>query len=146
MNDKYQLLQDNPKICKRLFGIKFELLETILVKVQNQNQKYLAENPTSNRGIDGEFSISNQLLLTLEYLRQYPTFLSLGFSYGISESYANKIFHKTRAILADIIGLKNPNKLKYKDVKTVIIDVTVQPIERPKLKQELYYNGSKKNI
>lgn len=146
MNDKYQLLQDNSKICKRLFGIKFELLETILVKVQNQNEKYLQENPTSNRGIDGEFSISNQLLLTLEYLRQYPTFLSLGFSYGISESYANKVFHKMRAILADVIGLKNPDTLKYKDIKTVIIDVTVQPIERPQLSQELYYNGSKKNI
>lgn len=146
MNDKYKLLQDNPQICKRLFGIKFELLETILVKVQNQNEKYLQENPTSNRGIDGEFSISNQLLLTLEYLRQYPTFLSLGFSYGISESYANKIFHKTRIVLADIVGLINPNKLKYKHIKTVIIDVTVQPIERPKLNQALYYNGSKKNI
>ena len=144
MNDKYKLLQDNPQICKRLFGIKFELLETILVKVQNQNEKYLQENPTSNRGIDGKFSISNQLLLTLEYLRQYPTFLSLGFSYGISESYANKVFHKMRAILADIIGLKNPDTLKYKDIKTVIIDVTVQPIERPQLSQELYYNGSKK--
>ena len=146
MNDKYKLLQDNPQICKRLFGIKFELLEIILVKVQNKNKKYLQENPTSNRGIDGEFSISNQLLLTLEYLRQYPTFLSLGFSYGISESYANKVFHKTRAILADVIGLTNPNSLKYKDIKTVIVDVTVQPIERPKLNQELYYNGSKKNI
>jgi len=68
----------------------------------------------------------------------------LGFSYGISESYANKVFHKMRAILADIIGLKNPDTLKYKDIKTVIIDVTVQPIERPQLSQELYYNGSKK--
>ena len=51
-----------------------------------------------------------------------------------------------RAILADIIGLKNPDTLKYKDIKTVIIDVTVQPIERPQLSQEFYYNGSKKNI
>lgn len=144
MNDKYKLLQDNPKICKRLFGIKFELLETILVKVQNYKDSFLQENPTSNRGLDGEFSISNQLLLTLEYLRQYPTFLSLGFSYGISESYTHKIFHKMKPILADIIGLKNPDKLKYKDIKTVIVDVTVQPIERPKIHQELYYNGSKK--
>ena len=39
-----------------------------------------------------------------------------------------------RAILADIIGLKNPDTLKYKDIKTVIIDVTVQPIERPQLR------------
>ena len=111
MNDKDKLLQANSQICKRLFGIKFELLEIILVKVQNQNEIYLQENPLSNRGLDGEFSISNQLLLTLEYLRQYPTFLSLGFSYGISESYSNKIFHKMRTILSEIIGLKTQQNL-----------------------------------
>jgi len=33
MNDKYKLLQDNSQICKRPFGVKFELLETIIVKV-----------------------------------------------------------------------------------------------------------------
>jgi hypothetical protein len=146
MNDKYKLLQENPQHCKRLFGIKFELFETILGKVQEKNIVYLQKKPLSNRGLEGDFTLPNQLLLTLEYLRQYPTFLSLGFSYGISESYSNKIFHKLRVILADIVGLKNPSKLKYKDVKTVIIDVTVQPIERPQIQQELYYNGSKKNI
>lgn len=146
MSDKYKLLQDNPKYCTRLFGIKFELFEIILGKVQQKENEYLLENPLSNRGLEGEFSLPNQVLLTFEYLRQYPTFLSLGFSYGISESYANKIFHKIRPILADVVGLKNPNKLKYKDIKTVIVDVTVQPIERPQKSQELYYNGSKKNI
>jgi hypothetical protein len=40
--------------------------------------------------------------------------------------------------------LKNPEKLKYKDVKKVIVDVTVQPVERPQKNQELQYNGSKK--
>ena len=49
-----------------------------------------------------------------------------------------------RTILAEVVGLKNPQELKYKDVKTVIVDVTVQPIERPKKDQKLYYNGSKK--
>ena len=146
MSDKYKLLQDNPQYCTRLFGIKFELFETILGKVQQKEKEYLLENPLSNRGLEGEFSLPNQLLLTFEYLRQYPTFLSLGFSYGISESYANKIFHKIRPILADIVGLKNPDKLKYKDLKKVIVDVTVQPVERPQKNQELQYNGSKKNI
>jgi Helix-turn-helix of DDE superfamily endonuclease len=146
MSDKYKLLQDNPKYCTRLFGIKFELFETILGKVQQKENEYLLANPLSNRGVEGEFSLPNQLLLTFEYLRQYPTFLSLGFSYGISESYANKIFHKIRPILADVVGLKNANKLKYKDIKNIIVDVTVQPIERPQKSQELYYNGSKKSI
>lgn len=35
---------------------------------------------------------------------------------------ANKIFHKIRPILADAAGLKNPKKLKYSDVKKVIVD------------------------
>ena len=87
------------------------------------------KNPLSKRGIDPEFSIANQLLLTFEYLRQYPTFLSLGFSYGISESYCHKLFHKMRAILAEVMGLKNSEALEYRDVKTVIAEVTVQPVE-----------------
>jgi hypothetical protein len=146
MSDKYEFLRQNPQYCTRLFGIKFEQFENILRKVQQKESEFLLENPLSNRGLAGEFSLANQLLLTFEYLRQYPTFLSLGFSYGISESYANKIFHKIRPILADVVGLKNPDKLKYKDLKKVIIDVTVQPVERPQKNQELQYNGSKKNI
>lgn len=145
MNDKYELLQANPQVCKRLFGIDFVHLQAVLVKVQKYIDHHLQENPLSKRGIEAEFSVANQLLLTFEYLRQYPTFLSLGFSYGISESYCNKIFHKMRPILAEVAGLKNPEKLTYKDVKTVIVDVTVQPIERPQKEQKLYYNGSKKN-
>ena len=47
-------------------------------------------------------------------------------------------------MLADVVGRKNPDKLTYKDVQTVIVDVTVQPIERPEKDQQLYYNGSKK--
>ena len=144
MNDKYKLLQTSPHVCKRLFGIDFVQFEQVLEKVQHKITQYLHENSLSTRGIAAEFSVANQLLLTFEYLRQYPTFLSLGFSYGISESYCNKIFHKMRAILADVVGLKNPEKLAYKDVKTVVVDVTVQPIERPQKDQKVYYNGSKK--
>lgn len=146
MSDKYELLKATPQVCKRLFGINFVHLEAILAKVQNKIDQNLQEKPLSRRGLEAEFSLANQLLLTLEYLRQYPTFLSLGFSYGISESYCNKIFHKMRPILAEVVGLTNPEKLRYKDVTTVIVDVTVQPIERPQQDQELYYNGSKKSI
>jgi Helix-turn-helix of DDE superfamily endonuclease len=146
MNDKYALLKTNSEVCKRLFGVKYDTFEVLLGKVQNHLNTHLIENPISNRGIDGEFSTANQLLLTLEYLRQYPTFLSLGFSYGISESYANKIYHNIRGILSELIGLKNPKEIKFKDVEKIIIDVTVQPIERPQKEQEKYYNRYKKNI
>lgn len=71
MNDKYKLLQENPQYCKRLFGVKFELFELLLGKVQDKNIAYLKKNPLSNRGLEGDFSLPNQVLLTMEYLRQY---------------------------------------------------------------------------
>lgn len=140
------MLQENPRFCKRLFGIEFADFEIILGKIQEEVNLFLEENPISNRGLDSDFSLPNRLLLTLEYLRQYPTFLSLGFSYGISESYSNKIYHRTRPLLARVAGLKNPEELKFKDVKKVLVDVTVQPIERPKVDQKKHYNRYKKNI
>ena len=146
MNGKYKLLQANPIICKRLFWVDFVQLEQVLVKAQNRVDQYLRENPLFKRGIAAELNVANQLLLTFEYLRRYPAFLNLQFSYGISGNYCHKIFHKVRPILTDVIGLKNLEKLKYTHVKTVIVDVTVQLIERSKKNQEVYYNGSKKNI
>lgn len=144
MNDKHKLLVENPKNCRRLFGVEYGIFETILAKVQNSLKVISDQNPLSTRGLKSDFSVANQVLLTLEYLRQYPTFVSLAFSYGISESYANKIYHKIRPILAETIGLKNPEKLKFKHIQKVIVDVTVQPIERPKNSQEKYYNRYKK--
>ena len=67
INDKHALLEANPEVCKRLFGVKYDTFEIILQKVQNHFDTHLIENPLSNRGIEGEFTIANQLLLTLEY-------------------------------------------------------------------------------
>lgn len=64
MNDKYKLLKENPQNCQRLFGMKYDIFEDILKKVQNNIQQKLTENPLSKRGIDSKFSIENQLLLT----------------------------------------------------------------------------------
>ncbi len=61
------------------------------------------------------------------------------------------IFHKYRKILHALIGLKNKKKITVDDCKKLIVDVTVQPIERPVEKQEEYYwaanrNGVKKTL
>jgi hypothetical protein len=45
MSNKYELLQQNPQYCTRLFGIKFEQFESILEKVQQKEKEYLFKNP-----------------------------------------------------------------------------------------------------
>lgn len=142
---KYEMLQQNPSASKRLFGLKMEQIESLLEKVQERFALHIEQNPISNRGPKAAMPLSDQLLLTLEYLKSYPTFVVLGFSYGVSESWACKIYHRLRPVLFEVVGLKNPDKIKYEKVRKVIIDVAACPIERPLEGQEKHYNGHKKN-
>ena len=77
-------------------------------------------------------------------MRQYPIFLSLGKVFDISESYANKIYHKISSILIEKHHVKGSSTLINKEVKDIAIDVSEQPIERPTKQQKSYYSGKKK--
>ena len=146
MTDRYSLLDKNPKLSEKVFGLEYGLLNNLLKKVQLLHESKLNENPISKRGLKADFTFENQFLMTLEYLKFYQTFEVLGFSYGISESYANHCYHKILKLLFEVIELKNPKKISYKKVKKAIIDVTCQPIERPSENQQEYYNAHKKTI
>jgi AraC-like DNA-binding protein len=86
------------------------------------------------RGRKGGFQLADQLILTLRYLRSYPSFLELAQEFSISESYAHKIFAKVSESLVKILKLPNINSLK--DLGTVILDVSEQEVERPQKSQK----------
>lgn len=65
------------------------------------------------------------------YLRDYPTFIKLGLQFGISESSANQIYHKMSTLLVKILPVKNRQTLVEENIKTLVVDVTEQPLERP---------------
>ena len=144
MDEKYKLLEKNPKHCKRLFGLSFEKLSLLIEKVQKHIEEKIVETPISNRGLTSALGDRDQILLSLEYLRTYVTFAKLGFDYGISESWACKIYHYHLPIFLGVVGLKNPKKISKKKVGKLLLDVACQPIERPQENQELSYNGQKK--
>ena len=62
-----------------------------------------------------------------------------GAKFSISESYANKIFD----ILVRVLPMNSKKELLRSDLDSVVIDVTEQPIERPKQQQCHYYSGKK---
>jgi Helix-turn-helix of DDE superfamily endonuclease len=123
MFDKYGFLEKHPTRCQRVFGLKFKELSILLKKIQFQVDQYLARNPLANRGLEAEFSLENQLLLTLEYLKSAPTFEVLGFSYGISESYAYKCYHAILPLLSEVSGVSDPQQLRYQDVQKMIAEL-----------------------
>ena len=96
------------------------------------------------RGKKSEVALTDRLLLTFTYLRHYPTFARLGMEFGISESYANKLYHQILDVLVKVLSLKNRKHLLESNLQTIFIDVTEQPIERPTKGQRVYYLSGKK--
>jgi hypothetical protein len=136
MDNKYNYLAKNPKKCNQLFGLSFEKLELLIGKVQNHIENLIKENPMSNRELNSALGEKDQILLSLEYLRGYPTFAKLGFDYNMSDSWACKIYHFHLPIFLEVIGLKKPDKISKKKVRKLLIDITCQPIERTRQEQE----------
>lgn len=130
----------------RQVGISEKQFAFLLKRLEQEIEGDLQRNKMKKRGVPSKFMTTElKLLLTLRYLRHYPTFINLGATFGISESYANKIFHKTIDYMLKFIHPKKTNELSLNDVCTVVIDVAEQEIERPVKKQKSYYSG-KKNV
>ena len=113
--------------------------------------KYEAEErrkwPMKNRGLSStKLTLQDKVLLTFFYLRPYHTFEQLGPMFGISESYACKLYHRYRDILVKLVRLPSWKCLLDDDLEAILLDVTEQPIERPTRKQRQYYSGKKNGI
>ena len=95
-----------------------------------------------NRLWPPKLKVEDQVLMTLEYLREYRTYFHLGATWGINESTAYRIVKKIEDILIKAPELRLPGKkrLIQDDVslETIVVDVSEPPIERPK--------NNKKNI
>ena len=127
-------------------GISLPAFEILLAKVSAYIETERDRYPMKKRGLKHGISLADRLLLTFTYLRHYPTFARLGHEFGISESYAWKIYHRMLKILLKVLHMKHRKDLMTCDLETVLIDVTEQPIERPIRHQKAYYSGKKNDI
>ena len=137
--------KESSTIFKRTTGLSKENFQKLCSKVNNYLTKEKERNALKKRGLkESKLSLEDVVLLTLYYIRHYPTFDNLANIFDISESYCNKIYNKTARILAKVETLPNRKNLLENPPETLIIDVTEQPIERPVKGQKQYYSGKKK--
>ena len=141
-----EIKNKKPAYFLRDVGVRLETFMQILNKIVRYLEEDHEKNPVKRRGKKSSLCIEDMVLLTFYYLRHYSTFAQLGKTFGISESYACKIFHRITTILINVLDMKNRNDLLNRDLETIIIDVTEQPIERPKKGQKAYYSGKKNDI
>jgi len=135
----------SPSQFKRATGISRKNFKRIRRKVDNHISSQKEIKPITKRGLKpSKLFLSDCILLTLYYLRHYPTFDNLGNVFNISESYCHKIYSRYARIIAKVETLPNRKKLINSPPETLIIDVSEQPIERPVKHQKDYYSGKKK--
>jgi hypothetical protein len=128
-------LQLADKSFKRLFGVRkatfYRMLE-ILQKAFIEQHKRGGKPP--------RLRVEDKLLLTLQYWREYRTMEHLAYEYGTVKSNVHKsmVWVENTLIRDGTFRLPGKNSLISGENKprTIAIDVTESPIERPKKNSE----------
>ncbi|SPR07353.1 IS5 family transposase ISOt6 [Orientia tsutsugamushi] len=101
-------------------------------------------------GRKNKLNLEEQLLMVLEYLREYRTYFHIGQNYGVSESSAYKAVKWVEDTLVKHPNFALPGRkaLMKSDAnyEVVLIDATESPIERPKKNKNSIIQERRKGI
>ena len=122
---------ENDKDFKELFGVKKEIflrMHDILTTAALERRKKGGRRPALSPG--------DQLLLTLQYWREYRTMKHLAYDFGISKSTVSDTIALVENVLIKSGVFRLPGKKallsQENEGRTFVVDVTESPIMRPK--------------
>jgi hypothetical protein len=102
------------------------------------------------KGEQPKLIVEDQLLMALEYWREYRTYFHIGQSWGVHESTACRIVHRVEDKLIKSGEFSLPGKKELLSSETewsiLIVDVGESPIERPKKNRKITTVERKKDI
>ena len=120
----------NRQQFKRRTGVypeTFAEMEAVLIEREAKKKK---------SGRPAALTPAEQLLLTLEFWREYRTFAHLGDDWGVHETTVQRTVERVEAALIASEQFKLPGKKALKDSATVYniiaVDASEVPCERPK--------------
>ena len=112
---------------KRLTGVQRRTFDQMLAVI---------EKGMGDFGRPPKLSRADQLLLTLMYWREYRTEFHIAQSYGVSEATVCRTIRKVEDALVRSKKFRLPGKKAFQASDTVfevvLVDVSEQPVERPK--------------
>jgi DDE superfamily endonuclease/Helix-turn-helix of DDE superfamily endonuclease len=143
MSISYKKLVSKPKVFQKLSGLDVKEFEIIAQKLEPtwkelQESKKLDGRPSK---LDG---LRDTLLATLIYSRTYVTYEFLGFLFGLDVSNIWRAIKKIEPMVIKVVAIKKDRTLTSDELMNLIVDVTEQPINRPKNRQRKFYSGKKK--
>lgn len=157
-------LRKHPTVFRHLTGLTVavfdELAAGVAPAIESAHREKL-DRPDRQRAIGGgdhfDLPTADQLLLTVIWLRQYPTNEALGFLFGVSDSTASRARSRCLPALEragqDTMRMPDPGVGRRKRLPAllkgtpglaVVVDSFEQRTRRPKRRQRAYYSGKKK--
>jgi predicted DNA-binding protein YlxM (UPF0122 family) len=131
---------------KRLFGVKKDTYNKMLEILQEAYEKLhtWGGKPTT------KLHVEDKLLLALQYHREYRSMEHIGFDYDVVKSAVHDAIVWVEDTLIREGTFRLPGKKSLiageQKPKTVLVDVTEHPIERPKKSRETTTPARKNNI
>ena len=156
-------LGQHPAVFRSLTGLTVEAFDRMLPELLRAfaaDRRRRLDRPDRQRapggGDDFDLAVADQFLLTVVWLRQYPTQECLGYLFGVSDSTALRAIRRCLPLLEqpgqDSMRLPDPGRGQRRDLPAllkgtpelaVIIDTFEQRTQRPKRRQRAYYSGKK---
>ncbi len=143
----YKVKNLNEQDFKRVVGVKKETFNAMVKVVRKHYRDKRVKGGTSRA-----LSANDEVLLMLEYYREYRTFKHLGIDYEVSESTAHYIVTKIEKILINEpqFHLETLKHIEPQDegveLEIVVVDVTESQCERPKKSKNITTLVKRKSI
>jgi hypothetical protein len=163
---KYLYLSGFPKIFLTMTGLHLAEFDDMVSDVRplyHQAEIARLSRPNRQRAIGGgdqpDLSVRDQILLTVIWLRQYPTQDVLGYFFGISQTTVSHYLSHVLPILEqdgrDRMRMPDPGRKRRRKLDEllrdmpeimVVIDSFEQKVQRPKdpAQRDAWYSGKKK--
>ena len=133
----YEQVKDLPPAeFKRYCGVRPGTFRKMVEVVSGQlsRRRRVSGRPT-------KLPVEDQVLMTLEYWREYRTFFHIAKSWGLHESSVWRTIRRVEDILTESRDFKLPGKKKLQpsdhEIEFVVVDVAETPVERPKKSNSL---------
>jgi DDE superfamily endonuclease/Helix-turn-helix of DDE superfamily endonuclease len=157
-------LRRHPAVFRHLTGLTVEVFDGLAAEVAPAAEaahREALDRPGRRRAAGGgdtfDLATADQLLLTVIWLRQYPTNEALGFLFGVSDSTASRARARCLPALEragrDTMRMPDPGQGRRKRLPAllrdtpglaVVIDTFEQRTQRPRRRQRAYYSGKKR--
>jgi hypothetical protein len=157
-------LGNHPTVFRAMTGLTVAAFDQLLPELRAAfaaARRRRLDRPNRQRALGGgddfDLGVDDQFLLTIVWLRHYPTQECLGYLFGVSDSTAKRAVDRCLPLLEqsgkDTMRLPDPGRghrrdlpalLKETPALAVIVDTFEQRTQRPTRRQRAYYSGKKK--